>query len=87
MNLAAGKEMFINHKKKPNQNLIQYTYISKVIKLVHDIYFISQRSHIKTTVVKCEPLFIFLLFPVMEEKRFVSSEKHENFGECFIIVL
>ena len=44
--------MFVNHKKKPNLNLNQYAYISKVINPVHDINFISQRSQIKATVVK-----------------------------------
>ena len=52
MNLAASDEMFVNHKKKPNLNLNQYTDILRVIKLVHDINFISQRSQIKATVVK-----------------------------------
>lgn len=86
--MAAAKEMFVNHKKKPNQNLTQCNYISKVIKQVHGMYFISQRSHIKPTVVKMwatshiPPFSLWLV----EIKRFVFSEKWE-FLEHFVVVL
>ena len=79
--------MFVNHKKKPNLNLNQYAYISRVINLVHDINFISQRSQIKATVVKMSGFFfIFLIFPVIGKGN-TSFLWKINFLKCFLILL